>query len=346
MECKVQARIPSVHGNHRILYYNETREIVPFNPLLEDITWIDDERGTVVMGSRVGSNTVENIMEPTIDFDLKNTKESYLTNTVNATKKQKHSIEKRELYDTIEPSLKDSSLIESPNSEFNGTFETLGNEEKHSRNTTSAWDDENHLALVFGPFTSKSLLGKKSKSKKELLLSGISLTPTEYTPTEAPLVRIHSCCFTGETLGSTRCDCAEQLHTAMKRMENENGIIVYLKQEGRGIGLLDKLQCYNLIDSGEFDTMSANLELGHKVDLREYRVAALILKDLGIDSIRLMTNNPDKIKQLEQSGIEIIERVEMRPRNWDVFEEKLDRDDYLVTKVMKMGHLLSIPTLK
>jgi GTP cyclohydrolase II len=131
-----------------------------------------------------------------------------------------------------------------------------------------------------------------------------------------PLVRIHSECFTGETLGSVRCDCGDQLSEAIRLMsQSNNGIIVYLRQEGRGIGLLDKLRAYNLQDLGH-DTVAANLLLNHPPDLRSYTVASLILKDLKISKVRLLTNNPDKIEQMEAVGIKVTERVGMIPRHW------------------------------
>ena len=133
-----------------------------------------------------------------------------------------------------------------------------------------------------------------------------------------PLVRIHSECFTGETIGSQRCDCGEQLDEAFRLAANcpsGRGVIVYLRQEGRGIGLLEKLRAYNLQDLGH-DTVTANLLLGHGADTRTYDVAGAILRDLGVDSCRLMTNNPDKIKQIEHEGVRVVERVAMVPRSW------------------------------
>jgi GTP cyclohydrolase II len=209
-------------------------------------------------------------------------------------------------------------------------------------------NQEVHMALAFGPFVSKSLLKQRRNDTIEARnVRGCFLTAenVEVEQLEPPLVRIHSCCFTGETLGSTRCDCAEQLQEAMKRMSKapSGGIILYLKQEGRGIGLLDKLYAYNLIDMGH-DTMTANIELGHPPDLRSYIAAALILKDLNVNSIRLMTNNPDKVKQIESFGIKVVDRVEMRPMNWDSDSIDIrDRDIYLKTKVERMGHMLDIP---
>jgi GTP cyclohydrolase II len=130
----------------------------------------------------------------------------------------------------------------------------------------------------------------------------------------------------------------------MKIMAEQGGVIVYLKQEGRGIGLLDKMYAYNLIDNGH-DTLSANLALGHEPDLRTYDVAGLILQDLGITKIRLLTNNPDKIKQILKYGIQVESVVPMVPKSWDKKDHVhiQDRDVYLRTKVHRMGHLLNVP---
>lgn len=155
--------------------------------------------------------------------------------------------------------------------------------------------------------------------------------------TEAPvLVRIHSECFTGDVLGSLRCDCGPQLHQAMRQIAAAGaGIIVYLRQEGRGIGLLDKLRAYNLQDEG-YDTVDANLMLGHQADARDYTVAARILQDLGVQALRLLTNNPSKIESLEQLGIPVTERVPM-PAALNV-----ENAAYLATKVERMRHLLNL----
>lgn len=150
------------------------------------------------------------------------------------------------------------------------------------------------------------------------------------------LVRVHSECFTGDVLGSRRCDCGPQLVAAMSRVAEEGrGVILYLRQEGRGIGLLEKLRAYNLQDMG-YDTVDANLVLGHQPDLRDYRIAAEMLKDLGIGSLRLMTNNPDKITGLEREGLVITERIPLQmPIN-------AENAHYLDTKVRRMRHLLQL----
>ncbi|MCX5893346.1 MAG: GTP cyclohydrolase II [Deltaproteobacteria bacterium] len=148
------------------------------------------------------------------------------------------------------------------------------------------------------------------------------------------LVRLHSECFTGDVLGSRRCDCGEQLQLALKKIAAAgNGIILYLRQEGRGIGLLDKLRAYNLQDLG-YDTAEANLLLGHEVDERDYTVAGLILRDLGVDSVRLLTNNPDKIESLEGLGITVAARVPLQG------QMHAENATYLRTKASRMNHLL------
>jgi 3,4-dihydroxy 2-butanone 4-phosphate synthase/GTP cyclohydrolase II len=150
------------------------------------------------------------------------------------------------------------------------------------------------------------------------------------------LVRVHSECFTGDVLGSRRCDCGEQLHRAMRLIADAGrGLIIYLRQEGRGIGLLNKLHAYNLQDQG-YDTVEANLALGHQADERDYAIAALILKDLNARSIRLLTNNPHKMESLQQLGVQIAGRV---PLPADV---NPDNAYYLRTKVERMRHLLTL----
>ena len=151
------------------------------------------------------------------------------------------------------------------------------------------------------------------------------------------LVRVHSECFTGDVLGSRRCDCGPQLQQAMTLIAAEGrGVIVYLRQEGRGIGLLDKLRAYNLQDEG-YDTVDANLLLGHQADERDYTAAALILADWQVDSIRLMTNNPDKIDNLRQLGVNVTARVPLQVGEND------ENAQYLKTKVERMRHILNLP---
>jgi 3,4-dihydroxy 2-butanone 4-phosphate synthase/GTP cyclohydrolase II len=164
----------------------------------------------------------------------------------------------------------------------------------------------------------------------------IALVKGEIGPEDTVLVRVHSQCLTGDVFGSRRCDCEEQLHVAMAMVDKEGkGVIVYMRQEGRGIGLVNKLRAYCLQDEGK-DTVEANEALGFKADMRDYGIGAQILVDLGLHKIRLMTNNPRKIIGLEGYGIEVVERVpiETKPHQENI--------EYLKAKAKKMGHLLSI----
>lgn len=179
------------------------------------------------------------------------------------------------------------------------------------------------LPTKYGNFEVKSYQGENLVIKKGAI-----------DPSKPVLVRMHSECLTGDTFGSLRCDCGDQLHAAMKMIEeNGNGVILYLRQEGRGIGLTNKLKAYALQDQGH-DTYEANELLGFKPDERDYDVAAQMLKDLGIKQIDLLTNNPDKLEQLKDYGIEIHQRIplEMPANDIDRF--------YLETKRDRFNHML------
>ena len=151
---------------------------------------------------------------------------------------------------------------------------------------------------------------------------------------QSPLVRVHSQCLTGDVLASERCDCRAQLELSLRRIAAApSGILLYLPQEGRGIGLMNKLRAYELQDRG-MDTVEANEELGFAADSRDYAFSAAALKLLGAKRVRLLSNNPDKVQQLESAGIRVVERVPCRPRTSHVSRA------YLETKRTKMGHLL------
>jgi GTP cyclohydrolase II len=292
-------------------------------------------------------------------------------------------------------------------------------------------DNKEHLALVVDPtqledssqtstapaIRSRSLDAEWSPNETtmERITRGAyvgRLSPNQHTPSIPPsvntastlthrdappaLVRIHSECFTGETIGSMRCDCGEQLDEAIRQISQPTiqpssdsstsrptiipgrGAIVYLRQEGRGIGLLSKIRAYNLQDLGH-DTVTANILLGHGADERKYDIAGAILRDLGFgegangEAIRLLTNNPDKVQALEKEGLKVVERVPMVPKSWVIHQQRHDSvtivqpgteaaaapglsatyessrtvhgpdlDKYLRTKVLRMGHLLPL----
>lgn len=167
-------------------------------------------------------------------------------------------------------------------------------------------------------------------------LEHIALWMGDFDESKPVLCRIHSECMTGDTFGSLKCDCGEQLEAALKMISHEKyGALIYLRQEGRGIGLINKIRAYALQEKG-FDTVDANLKLGFKSDLRDYTDGIQILKDLNISKIKLMTNNPDKINSMlvENSGIKLVERIPLEMKSNSVNQK------YLVTKKIRMGHLI------
>lgn len=173
---------------------------------------------------------------------------------------------------------------------------------------------------------------ENSRDEKEHL----ALVVGDVTGAEDVLVRVHSECFTGDVLGSLRCDCGEQLDRSLRLIADEGqGVLIYLRQEGRGIGLLDKLRAYNLQDIG-YDTVEANLMLGHAPDERDYDVAVDVIRDLELPSVRLLTNNPEKIESLEAKGVEITERVPLEP----IIHPQ--NEAYLATKAERMRHVMTL----
>jgi 3,4-dihydroxy 2-butanone 4-phosphate synthase/GTP cyclohydrolase II len=168
-------------------------------------------------------------------------------------------------------------------------------------------------------------------------LHHVALVKGSWAPDEPVLVRVHSKCLTGDIFGSQRCDCGPQLHRALQMIDEAGkGVLVYLDQEGRGIGLVNKLRAYNLQDEGA-DTVEANTRLGFKADLRDYGIGAQILYDCGVRKMRLMTNNPKKIDGLKQLyDLEVIERVPIE------VGLSYHNADYLAVKRDKLGHLLSL----
>lgn len=192
---------------------------------------------------------------------------------------------------------------------------------------------ETNLPTKFGDFRA---IGFESKVSGE---HHLALVKGEINEGDEVLVRVHSECLTGDALGSLRCDCGDQLHEAMRRIdESGNGVIIYLRQEGRGIGLINKLRAYNLQDQG-FDTVEANHMLGFKADLRDYGVGAEMLASLGIKKMKLMTNNPLKMKGIKGFGLEVTERV---PIEMTCNE---NNEYYMATKMAKMGHMLHVKKL-
>ena len=186
------------------------------------------------------------------------------------------------------------------------------------------------LPSEFGKF--KIVLFKSKVDSKE----HIAIVKGKIDSSKPVLVRVHSECLTGDVFGSLKCDCRAQLLQSLKMIEdNGNGVVLYMRQEGRGIGLHNKLKAYELQENG-MDTVEANIELGFKPDLRDYGIGAQILRDLGVRKMRLMTNNPKKIIGLNAYGLEIVERVPIE------IESNPSNENYLITKKEKLGHLLLI----
>src|ERR1700681_726405 len=184
------------------------------------------------------------------------------------------------------------------------------------------------LPTKFGRF---SIYGFEGRGPQE---EAVALVRGNLNGRVAPLVRVHSQCLTGDVLTSLRCDCRAQLELSLKKISKApSGILLYLPQEGRGIGLMNKLRAYQLQDGG-MDTVEANQTLGFAADARDYDFSAQILKQLGATKIRLLSNNPEKVRQLQEAGIRVVERVPCQPR-----VSKTSRS-YLQTKKRKMGHLL------
>ncbi|KAJ7368617.1 GTP cyclohydrolase II-domain-containing protein [Mycena albidolilacea] len=258
-----------------------------------------------------------------------------------------------------------------------------------SHSLDAIWD-ENETEM--DRITRGAYVGRLSPTSRRVSTPASHISPAITDGIPSPLIRIHSECFTGETVGSMRCDCGEQLDEAIRLISQPipvpslsalhptaatipgRGAVVYLRQEGRGIGLLSKIRAYNLQDLGH-DTVTANLMLGHQADERGYEIAAAILRDLGLDDgVRLLTNNPDKVEALQKEGMTVVERVPMVPRSWksrnpnlqlaggaeawqdNTAAEKVagatliggnsvhgpDLDKYLRTKVLRMGHILPL----
>ena len=187
---------------------------------------------------------------------------------------------------------------------------------------------EANLPTEFGSFR---IVGFREKRTGEEFVALVKGQLDQATPT---LVRIHSQCLTGDVFHSNKCDCGRQLNNAMKLIEEEGlGAIIYQQQEGRGIGIMNKIRAYALQDAG-MDTVEANISLGFEADLRQYDTCVEIIKQLGLRRIRIMSNNPDKIEALREAGLEVVERIPME------FEPHAKSLEYLKTKKEKLGHML------
>jgi GTP cyclohydrolase II len=201
--------------------------------------------------------------------------------------------------------------------------------ERRSRTASPRIVARAKLPSRYGKFTILGVEGRGPQESAVLLLRG---NPGKRG---APLVRIHSQCLTGDVLCSERCDCRAQLELALEKIgKARSGVLLYLPQEGRGIGLMNKLKAYELQDKGR-DTVEANEDLGFSADSRDYTFSAAVLRRLGVCAVRLLSNNPEKIRQLEENGVRVVERVSCQPR-----VSQRSRG-YLRTKKKKLGHLLA-----
>jgi len=215
---------------------------------------------------------------------------------------------------------------------------------QHTRTTRARLVARAQLPTSFGDFEIVGIEGRPGEEAVAILrgeLNGTSLGTSQGSlrrssqRKKTPLVRVHSQCLTGDVFTSERCDCRAQLEFSLKQIAKEPaGVLLYLPQEGRGIGLINKLKAYELQDNG-LDTVQANSKLGFAADSRDYEFAAEALKALGVRQLRLLSNNPDKVEQLESAGLRVVERVPCRPRT--SHHSKF----YLRTKKDKMGHLLA-----
>lgn len=185
------------------------------------------------------------------------------------------------------------------------------------------------LPTKFGKFTIAGIKGRRPDEEAVAIVQGT------FSNGKAPLVRVHSQCLTGDVFHSQRCDCRAQFEFSIRKIAKEpSGVLLYLPQEGRGIGLINKLKAYELQDGG-LDTVEANRKLGFADDARDYEFAAEALKALGIRAVRLLSNNPDKVQQLERAGVRVVQRIPCRPRT------SHHSRTYLRTKKDKLGHLLA-----
>lgn len=189
---------------------------------------------------------------------------------------------------------------------------------------------EARIPTHFGNFTMIAYAGTPAEP-----MPHVAFIAEGFDPALPAAVRIHSECMTGDVFGSRRCDCGEQLDASLRLVAERRGVVIYLRQEGRGIGLINKLKAYNLQDAG-LNTAEANTHLGFDVDARQYECAVAILQDLGIRAVELITNNPHKVEALRRSPIEVAARIPL------VVTPRAENRDYLQTKQELMGHLLGL----